>query len=193
MSTRRETNWDVVLPREELADIAVQKNKEYIEISIPNSEVETYLKQGYEIKKELKTKTTVYKTKKVGDSFEDEVWSIFYKMGFKYMNKDNSFHILYSPENALTKQIDVLAIDDEICLLIECKEASTYDTSKNFQKDINEIGSLRKKLFNAVREKFPGVKFKYVFATKNCVVGDKDKDRLKEEGIIYFDYPTNRQ
>lgn len=45
----------------------------------------------------------------------------FYEMGFKTMNKSRDFQVSYSKNNPkLTKQIDVLAIDDEVVLMIEC-------------------------------------------------------------------------
>lgn len=141
-----------------------------------------------QLKKEGVKKSTVIKAKKPGDAFEDEVWTIFYKMGFKHMNKNNAFAVLYSPENNLSKQIDVVAIDDETCLLIECKEANRYGTNRNFQQDINEVPSFFGKVCNVLRSRFPNVKCKYIFATKNCIVSQQDKNRMKEHGIVHFDY-----
>lgn len=188
MPVKTETRWDLIVSNDELDIAAIPRAKEYIEKRVSNSERNFYLNNGYTIKKEGINKSTLIKAKKPYDAFEDEVWTIFYKMGFKHMNKDNSFSILYSPENNLSKQIDVVAIDDETCLLIECKESNRYGTNRNFQQDINEVPSFFKKVCNVICNRFPNVKCKYIFATKNYTVSQQDKNRMKEHGIIYFDY-----
>lgn len=60
-------------------------------------------------------------------------------MGFKIMNENNKFAIVYGEQSKISKQIDIVAIDDETCLLIECKESWKYDTKRNLQMDINEV------------------------------------------------------
>lgn len=190
MAPIHETNWDLIVSNEELAEVAVNRLKEFIEESVDNSLLEDRLNNGWKLKKQNKRKSTIYKEKKVGDAFEDEVWSIFYKMGFKYMNKDNSFSVLYSRENGLSKQIDIVAIDDEVCLLIECKESAEYGARRSFQMDINEVPSFYGKVCSEIKSKYPNLKFKYIFATKNVAVGQQDKNRMKEHNIVHFDYST---
>ncbi len=128
------------------------------------------------------------KDKPVGDSFEDEVWTIFYKMGFKFMNMDRDFRLQYS--EGLTKQIDVVAIDEDVCLLIECKETASEDRSYNWKTDLEAICGFREKLFAEIRSKFPNRRCKYIFATKNYVIGDQDLKRMQEFQIANFDYDT---
>lgn len=190
MAPIHETNWDLIVSNEDLAEVAVNRLKEFIEESVDNSLLEERLNNGWKLKKQNKRKSKIYKEKRVGDAFEDEVWSIFYKMGFKYMNKDNSFSVLYSRENGLSKQIDIVAIDDEVCLLIECKESAEYGARRSFQMDINEVPSFYWKVCSEIRSKYPNLKFKYIFATKNVSMGQQDKNRMKEHNIVHFDYST---
>ena len=190
MPAIHDTNWELIVSNEELEEISKNRIKEYIEESVDNTILDDYLSSGWKLKKQNKKKSTIYKEKKIGDAFEDEVWSIFYKMGFKYMNKDNSFSILYSRENNLSKQIDIIAMDDEVCLLIECKESAEYGSRRSFQMDINEVPSFYGKVCGEIRKKYPGLRFKYIFATKNVAVGQQDKNRMKEHNIIHFDYST---
>ncbi len=190
MPAIKETTWDLIISDKELSEIAIPRTKEYIEQSIKTAELDLFLAEGWEIKSQNSRYSTIKKPKRNGDGFEDEVWSIFYKMGFKFMNKNNNFGVVYSPENGLSKQIDVIAIDEEVCLLIECKESSKYGTKRNFQMDINEVPSFYDKVCQILRNRYPKVKFKYIFATKNIDVSDKDKSRMKENNIIHFDYST---
>ena len=104
-------------------EISVPRCKDNIEIKVPNDKVESYYAKGWNHLKTNKKNTTIYKEKSVGAAFEDEVWSIFYNMGFKIMNENNKFAIVYGEQSKISKQIDIVAIDDETCLLIECKES----------------------------------------------------------------------
>ena len=45
------------------------------------------------------------KIKAFDEIFENDVWMLFYNLGFKMMNKDRSFSIPYNKEENLTKQI----------------------------------------------------------------------------------------
>lgn len=190
MPVVKETTWDLIISGKELEEIAIPRIKEFIEKPIKTIELDIYLSEGWDVKKQNQRYSTVMKAKKNGDGFEDEVWSIFYKMGFNHMNKNNSFAVLYSQDNGLSKQIDVIAIDDEVCLLVECKESSNYGTKRSFQMDINEVPAFYDKVCQVLRERYPRVKFKYIFATKNISVNEQDKGRMKENNIIHFDYST---
>ena len=77
-----ETRWDLIVSNDELDIAAIPRAKEYIEKRVNNSEKNLYLSNGYTIKKEGINKSTLIKVKKPYDAFEDEVWTIFYKMGF---------------------------------------------------------------------------------------------------------------
>ncbi len=188
MPIRKETNWELIVSGDELAAVARERAKEKEEATIPNNELKTYIDNGWSIKKEGKRKTKIEKNKKIGDSFEDELWTIFYKMGFKYMNSTNKFALSYSDDKSLSKQVDIVAIDDEVALLIECKETATDANKKSWDKEINEIGNLQNKLFAEIRKQFPSRKCRYIFAVKNYILGKQDKDRLVEDNISFFDY-----
>ncbi len=182
------TNWELLVSGEELLSAAKNRERSYIEESFSLADVPKKLSEGWQIKKEYKKAVKMMQQKKVGDAFEDELWTIFYEMGFTVMNATNKFDLYYSDN--LHKQIDIVAIDDETCLFVECKEAVNRNTNHNFNFDISEIGSKRDKLYNAIREKYPNRKCKYIFATKNYVLGDQDKNRLNEDKIPYFEYSS---
>lgn len=71
MAPIHETNWDLIVSNEELAEVAVNRLKEFIEESVDNSLLEDRLNNGWKLKKQNKRKSTIYKEKKVGDAFED--------------------------------------------------------------------------------------------------------------------------
>ena len=90
----------------------------------------------------------------------------------------------------MSKQIDVIALDDEVCLIIECKESTKNETRRNFQMDIGEVGNISHKIADVIRQKYPKIKTQFIFATKNITIGQQDKNRLKENNIVYFDDST---
>ncbi len=186
----KETTWDLLVSGDKLHEISVPRCKDNIEIKVPNDKVESYYAKGWNHLKTNKKNTTIYKEKSVGAAFEDEVWSVFYNMGFKIMNENNRFAIVYGEQSKISKQIDIVAIDDETCLLIECKESWKYDTKRNLQMDINEVPAYFVKCCNVLKERYNNLKFKCIFATKNITVTQHDKDRMKENGIVHFDYST---
>lgn len=186
------TKWDLLVKNEELSRAAETRKKNYIEIKVKKDELEFKKNDGWVVKKEYKNGSVLLtKRKKIGDSFEDEIWMLFYKMGFKIMNKNNSFELSYSSEYPnLTKQIDVIAIDDETCLFIECKETSTLNKHKSWATEISEISGHLPGLINEIKKQYPNRKYKYIFATKNFVLNQQDIDRLKNAKIAYFDNET---
>lgn len=186
----KETTWDLLISGDKLNEVAIPRCKEHIESKVPNEKVDSYYAEGWNHLKTNKKNTTIYKEKPIGTAFEDEVWSIFYKMGFKIMNENNKFAIVYGEQTKVSKQIDIVAIDDETCLFIECKESWKYDTKRNLQMDINEVPSYFAKCSNVIKSKYPNLKFRYIFATKNINVSQVDKSRMLENGIVHFDYAT---
>lgn len=51
MPIRTETQWDLIVSGEELASAASPRAKENIEASVNNSDLNSYLSEGYTIKK----------------------------------------------------------------------------------------------------------------------------------------------
>ena len=183
------TTWDLLVSGDELAEVAKKRSKEFLEESVPNSQVGSYLTNGWAIKKQMKTKANLVKAKPAGSAFEDELWTIFYKMGFKVMNADSNFAVAYDEAHpTLSKQIDIIAIDDETCLFVECKEAQVDGTRGSFPADIAEIEARQDKYYREISKKYPDRKFKYIFAVKNYIVGDQDKARLSSARVTFFDY-----
>ena len=106
-----------------LGKIYKTKKSAYLNISITHSLVDDYLEQGWEVEKELKTKTRLRKSKVHSKKFEDDVWCQFYELGYRYFNYDENFKLPYGKDPEDTKQIDVFAVDNEFAILIECRSS----------------------------------------------------------------------
>lgn len=163
------------------------RTSEFDYLTISNGQLEFYKNEGWVIDKKNSKSYRIKKIKKHDIAFEDRVWSILAKMGFKFINSNRNFKINYAKdENIPGKQIDVFVCDEETAIIIECK-SSIERRPVSFQKDIAEIDSIRDGIIKTVKKEInPNLKVAWIFATNNCIVSENDKARLKENNIIYF-------
>lgn len=182
------TNWEELCEREALYDTYKKRGLPTVREKIKASEIESKKAAGWGVFKQYKNGDALMEhAKRIGSAFEDEVWMLFYKMGFKTLNLTNKFKLAYSSNDDLTKQIDVVAIDDEVCLLIECKATESLNNSHSWKTDIEAISGIKNGLFSEIRKQYPGRKCKYIFATKNYIIGAQDSNRMKDSQIANFD------
>lgn len=129
----------------------------------------------------------VIKKKLLCDAFEDEMWVLFYNMGFKVMNASRQFKMSYSKDNPdLTQQIDVIAIDDDVCLFIECKFSETLNNSKDWKNTLEAWQGKYPGLVTEIKTKYPNRKCKFIFATKNYFLGPQDKKRVHDFRFLHY-------
>lgn len=183
------TDWNKIVKDNELADAYRIRKSEYIFVKVNNQDIDKYQKHGYEIISANSKKTTLRAKKNFFDIFENEVWQIFYKMGFTSLNKENDFKIEL---NGNSKQLDVVAIDDETIIVVECKSSETIDKCKSFKQELESIKGNLDEIRSLFKNKFPKKKFKYILATRNCDIEEDSNDmrRIKEMDISYFNYDT---
>lgn len=146
-----------------------------------------YESEGWELDKELKSSLRIRKRKPTSEAFEDRVWMLFHGMGFTHLNRDRQLRVEYDEtREKLTQQLDVLAIDDETILFVECKSSETGIKKIDLKKDIEAISGIRGPLINRVRKDFPDRKCAYIIATNNYAVSDIDLERMEAARIIHL-------
>ena len=118
-----------------------KKNSNY-EKTVEHNLVDQLQKDGWQIQSTLKTKTILSKPKTHSKKFEDEVWCQFYDLGFRTLNIDDNLKLPFSNEPNDKKQIDVLAINNETAIIIECKSAEKLKKAPSY-KDEFDLLSLR--------------------------------------------------
>lgn len=191
------TNWDNLVSGDEIKKVFRKRKVGYDEstiweTSLPEYEAEGWYKSAYTKTKNRATgarKVRVRKNKKISVQFENDVWTMFYKMGFDTMNRDDNFTIHYDSSNSsFSQQIDVFAADEDTVLVVECKTAEKRK-GMTFKKDIEALGGNMQKIRNEIFTcpEFRGKKIKFIWATKNIILDGNDIERLKGYGISYFD------
>ncbi len=173
------------------AEYRARKNACHV-FSVQHSLAEEKEKQGWEVVRRLKTKTKLSKQKKHSKKFEDDIWCQFYNLGYRCLNFDELFYLPFSKDIKDSKQIDVVAINDETAFLIECK--SSKKSKSTSYKDEFDLLKLRIDGFKKSIQQIFGkdIKVKHIFATRNIRIKQDsiDMERLKEANSFYYNDNT---
>jgi len=157
-----------------------------MEMSIPKTDP---IPDGWEIKREFKTRRRIWKEKNVGIQLEDKVWCLFYELGIPRLSS-RRFTLLLKTRGAVqkTKEIDVVAIDDDVVFLVQCK-SQEKSGKKSLKKEIAEFAGDANDIRNSLRRLLASRKqqFQFVFATENIEWFQNDKLDAKDSRILTWD------
>lgn len=176
--------------RDEQKKLYKAKSLDYVVKSIPRSEYTGTPPEGwYLLDDKLKTVVKIAKKKSHDEFFEDQLWCLFHKMGFKYLSKTRDCRIAYSSKQGSTQQIDVFAVDEECAFVIECKSSKAESPApSNFKTELEAIEGRRAGINNSVKDLFgvDGMKVGYIFATENYRIGPSDESRMEALRVKNF-------
>lgn len=186
------TNWENIVSGKELITAKNKRKNLYIEARERKVALEELEEEGWEYVKDYADSkfVKVRKEKPFYERFEDQIWLLFFQMGFKLLNRDANFKMNYDFNNPdFTQQIDVFAADDETILIVECKSSEDLNEVQ-FKKDIEKLHGQMEGLRKCALKQYPGRKVKCIWATHNCIMSAKDIKRLQEWDIIFFSDST---
>lgn len=172
-----------------LGKIYKSKKRDFILKSIEHSLVDDHLKDNWEVHNELKTKTTLRKPKVHSKKFEDDIWCQLYDLGYRNLNYDENFELPFSKNPEDKKQIDIIAVDDETILIVECKSAEKAKKAPSYKDEFELLGLRIDGFRKALGQVFgKELKIKYVFATRNLRVDTESDDmkRFKKTNSFYY-------
>lgn len=156
-------------------------------VNINPNELQDYLKDGYfKSDRKYATKVQVIKNKAFQKQFEDDIWCMLYGLGFRKLNIDENFKLKYGKNDLDWQQIDAIAVNNEVAILVECK-ASEKSTKVNYKSDIESLPIKIAGYRKCINEVFGPRRLKYVFATRNQIVGDADCERLIDLNIFHIE------
>lgn len=144
------------------------------------------IEEGWEIEKRLKNKVKIKKEKPFNVYFEDKVWCFFYEMGFRILNKDEHLKLKYGVKEFNKQQIDVIAINDEVAFIVECK-ASQSSHNVTYKKDLESLRLKKDGYKKCIKDLFGDRRIKLVLATENQSLNKVDKERLEDEKAFHLD------
>ena len=180
-------------PSDQLRSLAARKSKPDEYKSVRPALVEEETTKGWEVFKRRKSSVRLRRPKSHDKRLEDRVWTLMYRMGFKYLTGQGGAHLTLGsggPPSSPDNQIDVVAIDDEVAFAVECKSSNTRRRFVDFARDLGKHGSLRDTFTQAVKSQFPAVtKRPSVFSiwASNLILSDNDRARAAHAGVVVLD------
>ncbi|MDV0441778.1 DGQHR domain-containing protein [Methanorbis furvi] len=167
---------------------------------ISHTDLKKYEDEGWtktkSSRKLKKGSVKIIKYKEPWKLFEDEIWSIFYKLGFSELNKESPSFKIPRYNTGITKQIDIFAREDNTIFVIECKSSLEQKSSSkdaSIRRTISEIADMRQHINESIymHYKNMGITDKFtviwVLALKNISLSDADRILLNESGIKLID------
>ena len=180
---------ELLYSKEELDNASILRKKDIIEEKVPFNNVEEYEAEGWEISKQYKNGSAIMtKPKELKNVLIDKLWTIFYRMGFNNLSSSNDMKFVLGKEPyQIEKSINLIAIDDETCLFIDCYSSENFDRATSFSEKIEDINKTFRYLSNEIRQLYGDKKCKYILATHNYLLSEKDIELLTNYKIAYFD------
>lgn len=164
------------------------KKTPYDTQSILLNELEAYLSKGWEEVSRSKYKAKIQRLKPAGRRFEDDIWCMFYNLGFRHLNYDEKLEVPWGDNPEDKHQLDVVAIGDEAIFVVECKATENIRPA-SFKKEIDDMRLYKDGVMKALRQIYgENKKVKFIFATRNYTFseGCEDEKRLAENRIFQF-------
>jgi DGQHR domain-containing protein len=180
-----------VLPIEDLGSLARANSRDYETKTVSHSAVAEMQQAGWVIAKQNNKSVRLKRTKQHGVLLEDRVWTLLYRMNFKFLSGKGGAQLQVNAEDVIPRsQIDVVAIDDEVAIAIECKSSEQSTKRPQFQHELGKHLLNRDRFTTASRKEFDPPSRRLVvlvMLTSNIVLSENDRQRAKEANIVLLD------
>lgn len=146
-----------VEPAPQLKSLVRKQKSRFEYVTVKKEEVEAHKAVGWEVEKRNLKSVRLRRPKKRSVLLEDRVWSLMYRMGFEFMSAKGGaeLSVKAGDKDGPTDQLDVVAIDNEVAIAIECKSALKPKHRDQLQREINHLAASRRRFINAVQKQFP--------------------------------------
>lgn len=177
---------------EELRSVARAKAKYWVYKTVSPTAVDKAVADGWEVDRPNDKSVRLRRLKPHGILLEDRVWVLFYRMGFKHLSGAGGAKLVIDPKNpgSPSTQVDVVGIDDEAALVVECKSSATRSKRSDFPNELARLSETRDKLVASIRTQFPSSTTKrnisLLFFTNNAIISDNDALRAKTANVALF-------
>lgn len=144
---------------------------------------------GWQVHRQGKSAVRLSRPKPKSTFLEDRVWCLLYKLGFAHLSGEGGAQLELDDksESGAYNQIDVMGLDSEVALAIECKSAESPRKYAEFQKDLAKHALIRDWFIRAVSRQFP-LEHKrvpvLVMFTSNLILGENDPERADKEKVV---------
>jgi DGQHR domain-containing protein len=155
-------------------------------VKVPTKDEAASVETGWSMHKRTQSHVWMKKPKAPDVLLEDRIWCLFFRLGYPHLNAPKfRVDIKSSDGGTESRRINVLALDDETAIVVECR-ARQNRGRRSLQKDIEEFEAAQKKIGSIVRGSLPkgrNPKIVWIFATTNIIWAEKDLERADAANI----------
>lgn len=176
-----------LVSEQELRSVAVLRAKKVDERTISASspkalelKVNGEIEDGWSIAKRNKRSVRMERQKPEDRQLEDDVWTLFFRMGFTELNRDRHFYV--TMKDGSERQLDIFAKDHETVFVVECTHAQEAGP-KSVKGVLDKIEAVREDVIKAIHEAFgksPRLKVKFAIACRNFEIRPADSARAEQ-------------
>jgi DGQHR domain-containing protein len=175
-----------------LSGVARAKARAYETKTVNPALVEKLVSDGWAVDKSNKKSVRLRRAKAHGKLLEDRVWTLLHRMQFSVLSNEGGGQLILDAKDSESPstQIDVVGIDDEVAVAIECKSAEVSGRRPQFQNELGKHALVRERFTASVRSQYPAPhKRQAVLAMFlwNISLSENDRSRAKEANVLIFD------
>lgn len=157
--------------------------------SVPASALEDYEINGWELLRENKRTVRLRRPNPANVLLEDRVWYLLYKMGFDYISEDGGAFLYRNSKESMVPecQIDVLSIDNEVALVIECTTADKPKKNSSVDEIINKHVTNKHKIAQSIHSQYKlnyNGAIVFIIWTHDVIIGRNTKQKAIDNNII---------
>ena len=164
------------------------RNDNFVRIKVLHNEVDDYEAKGYIAQTQTTRKTTMVKQKDHSIQLEDDVWCMFYKLGFRILNLDENLRVQWGPNKEDSHQLDIVAVGEDAIFVVECKSAANSQ-SRSFKSELSVMEQYMDGVSESLRQIYgKNKRVKFLFATRNFRFQEEGEDimRMRNAGIFHL-------
>lgn len=174
--------------REKLRVWSRAKAKDYITKSISYLKLDGFLSQGWFVEKKNKTSVRIKRKKHHIELLQDRVWVLLYKMGFQFLSLEGGGKLENIKDSIY--QIDIVGIDKEVALAIECISSERRTVLANFQEELEKQAQIRERFSQAVNKQYRTthkIQPALIKFISNINLSEIDLAKAQESNVVIFD------
>lgn len=178
-----------IFKAEDLKSLARRKRSHRVFRTVKNQEVHGHLANGWQVQRKNRKTSRLLRLKRHDVLLEDRVWSLLYAMGFTHLSGEGGAFLLVDPkgEAATKNQIDVVGLDPEVAIAVECKSTAAPKRDAKFQEHLAKHSVIRQRFVHSVNTQYPLERNRVpilVLFTWNLVVSENDEIRAREQKVV---------
>lgn len=177
---------------DELSGFARARARAYETKTVNPALVGQMIQEGWVVARSNKKSVRLRRPKSHGPWLEDRVWTLLHRMRFPFLSGKGGSQLAVNPRDpdSPKSQIDIVAMDSEVAVAIECKSCEKPSRRPQFQQDLGKHALIRERFTTGVRTQFESKhKRQAVIAMVLCniLLSDNDRLRAKEANVLLFD------